>query len=383
MRKKVAIAVNSTGGRPADATMAVAEGIMRWAEQENVELIDLCSWYWEVPSKLKIDGLIYQPALLEHQKLKNLVEDVPCSVQLTAGKDKATVRGVDVDWQAVGLQAAEYFLDRGFRNFALAAYLTDEWTLSLKVFKERIEKAGGQCQTIQGMNLSDGNMDAVRDTVRTQLRALSTPLGIFCENDRLAVRLCRWCMEEGLAVPEQAAILGYSNDPIACQSNPVPLSSVNPNLEQHGFEAGLLLQRMMEGEAIPAGTIIRVPPKGIVTRRSTDITAIEDARVARALRYIWDHYKENIGPDDVAAFSGIPRRSLDRHFKKVIGRTIMREVLRERLAKACDLLATSQMSSVDIAARVGFRTPQYFNFQFRKHFGVTPQRYRKQDRQKH
>jgi len=73
---------------------------------------------------------------------------------------------------------------------------------------------------------------------------------------------------------------------------------------------------MIDGEPVAPGTTVYIPPRGIVTRRSTDIAAIHDARAARALRYIWDHYAESIGPEEAASACRIGRRSLDRQFKK-------------------------------------------------------------------
>lgn len=383
MRKAVvAIALGNTGWSMTRAAAAIASGVVRWAQRREWELVDLRSWHWEIPHGVTVDGLIYDPHLDETRNLQALLSAIPYSVQVHRTPQGTSACGVDMDWQAVGLQAADYYLERGFRNFALAAYQTEGWVESLQAFKERIEASGGQCQAIKGMHLPDGERGLVRDTVREQLRELHTPLGIFCANDRLAVRLYRWCREEGLAVPEQAAILGFDDDTIACCSNPVPLSSVDPHYEQHGFEASRLLQRMIDGETIAPGTVIRVPPAGIVTRRSTDIMAVGDVRVAQALRYIRDHYTTNIGPDDVAAACDVPRRSLDRAFKKHLGKTLGKEIMRQRLASAETLLIESDMRAVDIAARVGFITPQYFNFQFRKHFGLTPKRYQAKERKR-
>jgi LacI family transcriptional regulator len=361
---------------------SIVDGVIRWAEREDWRLIDLRSWLWKIPCATSVDGLIYSLDFRGREDLASLVRSIRCNVRIHPPEEAAPARGVATDWKAVGRQAADYYLDRGFRNFALAAYRTREWKLSLRVFKERVEQAGGQCQAIHGMHLDGGELGTVRDAVRKQLRDLHTPLGIFCANDRLAVRLYRWCFEEGIAVPEQAAILGYGNDTIACRTNPVALSSINPHPEQYGLEAARLLQRLMDGEPVAEDSVILVPPRGIVTRRSTDIMAIPDSRVARALRYIWDHYMANIGRDDVASACGISSRSLDRHFMRALGRTVAREITRQRLGRACELLVGGDMHAADIAASVGFRTPQYFSFQFKKHFGRTPQRYRESERKK-
>jgi AraC-like DNA-binding protein len=47
---------------------------------------------------------------------------------------------------------------------------------------------------------------------------------------------------------------------------------------------------------------------------------------------------------------------------------------------ACDLLVGENMDLASIADKAGFRTPQYFSFQFKQHFGLTPQRYRERER---
>jgi LacI family transcriptional regulator len=378
-KKTVAIAFGRTGQGLDIASSLIANGIMRHAAEQGWDVVDLRSWHWNIPRKA--DGLIYERHINQPDVIARIRRDIPHNVELQPERNLAAARGVVTDMEVLGRKAAEYYLERGFRNFALASYIANEWTESLKAFKTRIEKSGGTCQAVEGLHLPDDVLlTEIRDAVRAQLRKLDYPLGIFCVNDRLAFRLCAWCIEEGIAVPEQAAILGFGNDSIACQSSQVPLSSISPDYERHGVEAARLLQRMMDGKNVPPGTVIRVPPLEIITRRSTDITAIQDTKAALALRYIWDHYRKPISPKDVAAFCGIPRRSLERRFKKALGRTIMKEVMRQRLSKAGELLASGEIPAVDIAAYVGFGTPQYFNFQFKKKVGLPPQAYRDRER---
>lgn len=380
-KRTVALAFGKEGQAHEVSSTLIASGIMRHAAQEGWDVVDLRCWHWNIPRKL--DGLIYGRHITSPDVIDRLCRDIPHHVEIHPEQNLSAARGVVADMEALGRKAAEYYLERGFYNFALAAYETYDMVESLRAFKMRIEKGGGTCQAVEGLHLPNKVLlTKIRDSVRKQLRKLDYPLGIFCVNDRLAARLCAWCIEEGIAVPEQAAILGYGNDSVACLTSQVPLSSISPDYERHGVEAARLLQRMMDGENIPPGTVIRVPPLDIITRRSTDITAIQDTKAALALRYIWDHYRNPISPDDLAAFCGVPRRSLERRFKKALGRTIMKEVLRKRLSKAGEMLATEEIPAIDIAAHVGFGTPQYFNFQFKKKFGVPPQAYRERERRK-
>lgn len=377
-RRAIGLAIGHPGSQ-VESCAAIAGGVFQQASQYGWEVMDLRSWHWKIPAGHDLGGLICDAGTVDE-----LLKDVPFCVNIGPYGHSRTHCGVNTDKIAMGQMAADYFLERGFRNFGLAAFHTDKLNAALTSFKAHIETNGGDCQSILGMHLSDTTPAAeVRSAVQKQLKSLTSPLGIFCSNDRLAVRLCQLCIDTGLSVPEQAAILGAGNDFIACQSGPVPLSSIALDYRQMGIEAVQLLKQLMDGEPIPKETVARVPPKEIVTRRSTDIMAVPDKHVAQALRYIWDHYRSPISADEIAAFCGLPRRSLERRFKKALGQTLMKEVIHRRLSKASELLINDQMLSADVAAYTGFSTQQYFNYQFKKQFGLSPVAYRKSRRQPH
>ena len=140
---------------------------------------------------------------------------------------------------------------------------------------------------------------------------LPKPLGVVIPSDDVGPRLLQACDEAGVAVPEQVAILGCDNDPLVCDYAPIRLSSVDNDWDRIGYEGARLLDRIMDGEAAPSEPIL-IPPKTVVTRQSTDILAIPDPQIARALRFIWQHFAEPIGPPEVAANAGINRRKLER-----------------------------------------------------------------------
>lgn len=151
--KVVALALNYPRTLLSITDKLIADGVIRWGKRAGWAIIDLRSWSWQVPPKTKFDGLIYDQDLSNRQKLESLVSEIPFSVRIQPPENAAHTCGVDTDWEAVGLQAAKYYLERGFRSFALAAYRTREWILSLRIFKERIEQAGGQCEAIRGLHI--------------------------------------------------------------------------------------------------------------------------------------------------------------------------------------------------------------------------------------
>jgi LacI family transcriptional regulator len=354
---------------------ATIRGVIDWGKTHNWHMIRLDQWKWEVPAGIEPDGLITFLGLGESQMARRLQKSIPTAVSIGSYEKPSTVPDIHIDENAVGEQAAEYFWDRGFRNFAVAAFNNKFSFARLTSFKKRIEERGAACALITGLSLDDIEIAGAYKIFRQRISDTKYPLAIFCCNDLLASHICQWSLQSGLAVPEQVAILGSGNDITTCECSPVPISSVDSQPGLRGTEAARVLQQLMDGAFVPPGCI-KIPPAGIVTRRSTDITALPNLSEARALRYIWDHFREDIGPAQVSAACGICIRTLDRRFKASLGHTVAREIRARRLRAACDMLRDENMKVIEVAAQVGFKSPQHFNYRFKKDFGMTPQAYR-------
>ena len=219
------------------------------------------------------------------------------------------------------------------------------------------------------------HMDVFADRLRKELDRLPLPVGILAFHDIMATRVCHFFAAAGLSVPEQVAVLGIGNDPLTCDCASVPLSSVDPNRYAQGRIAAELLDRLMNGEAVPAGLVV-TPSAGVVARKSTDVLAVPDLDTARALRYLWEHLAEPLSVGRVADAVGVSRRTLDRSFRAHLGRSVIDELNRKRIERACELLTGTRQSVVSIARQVGFRTEPYLFRVFRKQTGTTPKKYR-------
>ena len=133
----------------------------------------------------------------------------------------------------------------------------------------------------------------------------------------------------------------------------------------------------MDGKPAPPEPIL-VPPKGVVTRQSTNILAVPHVSTARALRFIWEHYLEPIQTPVVAAAAGMSRRALERAFLKHLHRTIADEITRLRIDHAKELLLKSDLKIYQIAEQSGFANGMYFSKVFQQLAGQLPSRYRRQ-----
>ena len=142
------------------------------------------------------------------------------------------------------------------------------------------------------------------------------------------------------------------------------------------YQAAALLDRMMMGRRPPAKPI-RIPPNGLVTRRSTDIVALKSLPVAKALRFVADQYPNPLlSVKDVVGASGISRRPLEKLFRHELQRTINEEIMRVRLGKARHLLESTRMKIIEISAATGFTRSNHLFRCFRQQLALTPRAYR-------
>jgi LacI family transcriptional regulator len=187
------------------------------------------------------------------------------------------------------------------------------------------------------------------------------------------------CAELGIAVPEQVAVIGVDNDSHLCSLCTPPLTSVVPDTRRAGYEAARLLDRLMQGSPVPADAIL-VKPVGIVDRQSTDVYAIDDADVVRALRFIRAHACEGIRVADVLREVSLSRRVLESRFRELLGRTPHAEIHRLQMERACRLLTETDLPLVQVASQTGLAHAEYLSVAFKRHTGLSPRDYRRQHR---
>jgi LacI family transcriptional regulator len=193
----------------------------------------------------------------------------------------------------------------------------------------------------------------------------------MASNDAIARPLQQAMEHFDLAVPDQVAIVGAENDPLLCEMGRVPLSSVDANTRKLGYEVAALLDRLMDG-APASGETLRVAPAGVVARQSTNMLAAENENAARALRFIWEHYREPISVEDVARDLPVSRRRLQTLFQQDFGRTIQAEISRVRAEAACRHLAGGDLKIHEVAARTGFSSSLHMHRTFLNMFGIGP-----------
>jgi LacI family transcriptional regulator len=229
----------------------------------------------------------------------------------------------------------------------------------------------GNTARYESLGLKDGGQ-----VMRWILR-LPKPVGLMACNDMRGQQVLDACRALEVTVPDEVAVIGADNDEVICTLSEPPLSSVVPDTERIGFEAAVLLAQMMAGGPQPAAKVF-VEPCGLITRRSTEVLAMEDRQMATAARFIREHACEAIDVSDVLRVVPLSRSTLDRRFRQIIGHSPKDEILRVRLNRAKQLLAETDFPQALIAEKVGFEHVEYLSRIFKKRVGKTPSEFRAQ-----
>lgn len=99
-----------------------------------------------------------------------------------------------------------------------------------------------------------------------------------------------------------------------------------------------------------------------------------------SLAWISGNYSSDVRLGQLAAMADMTETSFSRFFKRNTGTTFSRYLSELRMAKACQLLVTSDFSITTISAEVGYDNLSNFNRTFRNLRGITPSQYRKSGR---
>jgi len=281
---------------------------------------------------------------------------------------------------AAGL-VAEHFLSRGFKNFMFYSD-SDNWSYEERGhgFIASLKLAGHECEWIRwhqspAFRIDREQWSRKRGWLAAQMKRATKPLAVFAANDEQALDLLESCQAMGIAIPEQVAIVGAENYLLAPDAMLTPISSVDTNLEQLGFSGAVLLDKLMNGSRPPKSPI-RVPAAGLITRKSSDLLAVNHKGVANSLRFIWEHYHEPINVKDLVGVAAMSRRGLHKAFLENLGRTPGQELQRVRIERAKRLLGESDHKVEIIAGMCGFQSANSFCVAFKQASGMSPKQFR-------
>jgi LacI family transcriptional regulator len=295
------------------------------------------------------------------------------------------VPSVTVDHWATGRLAAEHLLERRFRRFGFygtrGKWFSEE---RREGFRKTVLRAGGTCDVLEVGDLLHPRSKWTDHEAELEhwLRGLKRPAGILASTDLRAVMVLEVSQRMGLRVPEDIALMGVDNDVVACELAQPTLSSVSRNDWQTGWKAARLMDQLVRGVPVRPGPI-RVPPDGVIQRRSTETLAIDDVQMATLAQFVHASLHLPFGVERLLEQTSLPRRQLERRFRQTLGCSPYEFINRQRIERAKQLLAARCKRTLSaIAAACGFRELRRFRKVFSRLTGVTPAEFRRASQQK-
>jgi LacI family transcriptional regulator len=283
------------------------------------------------------------------------------------------------DQQQIARIAADHFLERKFKNYAFSGPSRLWWVKERgEYFSQAVADAGFKTAVFKHSNPSGKlTWSKAQSRMVQWLQSLPKPVALMAANDDHGQYIIEACKVAGLAVPSEVAVVGVDNDTMVCEFTRPSLSSVHLDTKCAGYNAAKMLDQLMQGGTADQREI-KVAATHVAARASTDIMAIEDTLVAKAVQYIRSHTREQIQVIDVADAVSISRSVLDRRFRKAFGSSIQKEIRRLRVEQIAKLLIETDMSITQISMAMHFTGIEHIGRYFRKEMGMNPLQYRKQ-----
>jgi LacI family transcriptional regulator len=378
-RKEVALLVETSNAY----ARGLLQGIVRYIREHS-------PWSFYIPEQgrgdvppgwladWQGDGII---ARIENQEIARSVaaSGLP-AVDVSAARLLPQLPWVETDDHGISRMAAEHLLDRGFKHFGYCGDARFNWSnWRGEQFEKSIRLAGRKCHHYRAAIPLLAPLEDQVSEIAGWLRKLPKPVAVMACYDIRGQQVLDACRNAGLAVPDEVAVIGVDNDALLCDLSSPPLSSVIPNTQRTGYEAAALLDQLMSGRNVAPEAHL-ISPLGVATRQSTDVLAIDDPHIARAVRHIREHACEQINIESVLKVVPLSRRLFESRFKKLLGHTPHEEITRVRMNRVKELLTETGLTLAEIAERTGFEHVEYLSAAFKKKVGLPPNRYRARSR---
>ncbi len=230
-----------------------------------------------------IDGVIFSPLALSADEISSRADDLPMVLlgerPVPTGFDHIAVNSVEAS-----RAATEHLLMQGRRRIAAVGRERSRGTASerLRGYRLALRDAGLPYDKelvigVPAFERVDGHV-----AMRQLLDLPEPPDAVFCFNDLMAIGALRACVEDGVRVPEDIAIVGFDDIAETRYSNPT-ITTISPDLTGLARAALELLARRIGGDDGPAEkirvdwrlvareTTLGVPPR--TSRRPTPVEA--------------------------------------------------------------------------------------------------------------
>jgi LacI family transcriptional regulator len=209
-----------------------------------------------------IDGLIVTSSAVGTAFLDHLLDHACPFVLVGRHLCRDDLNTVYADNLQASRKVVAYLASLGYRRIATITGTMNNATAVDRRdgFLAGMQSAGLACPPEYIAQGSFGEEDSY-EAMQSLLALADPPQAVFCCSDLAAVAALRAIRDAGLAVPDDVALIGFDDLPVAAAVNP-PLTTVHHPIEQMGLLAATLLIDQLE--AVAMDPQLRPVPQHIV-----------------------------------------------------------------------------------------------------------------------
>jgi DNA-binding LacI/PurR family transcriptional regulator len=233
------------------------------AERED-EVGALCD---EMLGSGRVDGLLAINPYADgrHRHFDQLVSSGAAIVYYGVSKRDDGVSSVGLDDESGAYQATRHLITLGHKNIAMVAGPANEDCVQDRNagFMRALEEA----ERVSTLATSPGDWSASSgyEAMQQWLASGARFTALFAQNDRMAVGAIKAAREHGLRVPQDLAVVGFDDMPLASYFDP-PLTTIRQDIFEHGRQGARVLIETIEDPSRPVEHV--VIPAQLVVRES-------------------------------------------------------------------------------------------------------------------
>ncbi len=219
----------------------------------------------------RVDGVIVsigmQTTTFEHLKLFS-ERNIPI-VFFDRVVDEIEAHKIVVDDYGGGYRVTEHLINQGAKTIAHIG-----GPLNLKIY---VNRQKGYCDALKKAGLEVNNSLIINTMLSTEegteaiiklLNNETRPDAIFCANDTSALSVIVYLKKKGIRVPEDIAVIGFSNEPFSEVVSPSISTIKQPGFLMGQKAAQLIIQQILHKKEEPHFRTI-VMPTEIIIRESS------------------------------------------------------------------------------------------------------------------
>jgi len=333
------------------------EGILQWAKDWGADGI-----IGQLYNDKDVDKILASGIPVIAQDFKERFKEIP------------NITGA---YREAGILGAEYFLKKGFKNYAFYGFNDIVWSRErAEGFEERVKAEGHEVHYFEHRKSRSTDLWYYKSNSLSQwLKSLPKPIALMTCDDNQGLHITEACRQIKIRIPEEVAVLGVDNDEMLCDLSDPPLSSIALDIIKGGYDSAKLLKEMILGTTGPYDIIVK--PTQVITRQSTDIYATNDVHIASTLRYIHKNIEKSLQVDEIVKQVPLSRRSLEKRFLQITGLPVYKYIFNLRMEKFTQKLLETEQTIFEIAVDMGLNDSKNIARQFKQVKGCNPIEYRK------